>query len=465
VVLVADSAPSVRFARLESRGLLLGLSGVQLGFAGAGLLVVVLALYSGGTEAALVAAPVWALLLALGLVSVGGRPLVGWLPVVGGWLTRRVSGAATQRTPMARPSGLVVPGTSRLTLTSTAAGVAVVRDGADSSSTTVLRLDGSGLQLADGSEQARLIDGWSAVLATLGQSPSVVRVQTLQRCVPGGSSPLRSWWAQRAARTGWASVVADLLGSGEDTLRPESLLVVRWATPRTARRRGTDGTLDERLTAFAAAVHASGVRVLGWATPGELLGLLRTSFDPGGVASRGEHPGSAGASVVGMALDESWAQVRTDSAVHAVYWVAQWPRADTHPAFLQPLLTGATRRALSVVVEPVALGRALRDVRRAKVEHAADEARNLRWGRVADETARAESDDVARRERDLVAGHADLRFVGLLTVTADDQAGLDAACAATETAAAQAMCELRRVTGQQAAGFLAGAVPLARGTT
>jgi hypothetical protein len=465
VGLVADAAPSVRFARLESRGLLLGLSGGQLGFAGAGLIVVVLAQYGGGTAAALAAAPVWAPLLALGLVSVRGRPLVGWLPVAGGWLTRRVSGAATQRTPIRVTSGLVIPGTSRLTLTSTAAGAGVVRDGTDSSSTTVLRLDGSGLVLADGSDQARLVDGWSSVLAVLGQSPSIVRVQLLQRGVPGGSAPLRSWWAQRAAGTRWASVVTELLGTGEDTLRPESLLAVRWATPRAARRGALDGSLDERLTAFTASVQAAGVRVRGWASPEELLGLLRTAFDPGCVASRDEHPGTTGAPVAGMGLDEAWAQVRTDSALHAIYWVAEWPRADTHVAFLQPLLTGATRRTLSVVVEPVPLGRALRDVRRAKVEHAADEARNLRWGRVADESARAESDDVARRERDLVAGHADLRFVGLLTVTADDQTGLDAACAATETAAAHAASRPRRVTGQQAAGFLAGAVPLARGAT
>ena len=59
-------------------------------------------------------------------------------------------------------------------------------------------------------------------------------------------------------------------------------------------------------------------------------------------------------------------------------------------------------------------------------------------------------------------GTADLRFVGLLTVTADTETDLEAACVATEAAAAQGMCEIRRLAGQQAPAFLAGALPLAR---
>jgi hypothetical protein len=163
-----------------------------------------------------------------------------------------------------------------------------------------------------------------------------------------------------------------------------------------------------------------------------------------------------------MALEESWDHVRTDTAVHAVYWVREWPRSEAHISFLHPLLNGAAQRTLSFTIEPVPLGRAMRDIRRAKVEHAADEARNARTGRVSVEAERAESEDVLRRERELVAGHAELRFVGLLTVSAADGDALAAACAATETAATHAMCEVRRVVGQQAAAWLAGAIPLAR---
>ena len=52
---------------------------------------------------------------------------------------------------------------------------------------------------------------------------------------------------------------------------------------------------------------------------------------------------------------------------------------------------------------------------------------------------------------------------GLLTVSASSAGELDAACAATEAAAAQAMCEIRKLVGQQGQAFAAGALPLARG--
>jgi hypothetical protein len=122
-------------------------------------------------------------------------------------------------------------------------------------------------------------------------------------------------------------------------------------------------------------------------------------------------------------------------------------------------------RTLTILVEPMPLGRALRDIRRSKVEHAADSARDARWGRVTDHAQVAEAEDVVRREQELVAGHAELRFVGLLVVSAPDEEQLAGACLATETAAAQALCDIRRLAGQQVAAFLAGGVPLARGAS
>ena len=71
--------------------------------------------------------------------------------------------------------------------------------------------------------------------------------------------------------------------------------------------------------------------------------------------------------------------------------------------------------------------------------------------------------ELGRREAELVAGHGDLRFTGLITVTAPTLEDLESACTATEAAAAQSMCEVRRLVGQQAAAHAAAALPLARG--
>lgn len=95
------------------------------------------------------------------------------------------------------------------------------------------------------------------------------------------------------------------------------------------------------------------------------------------------------------------------------------------------------------------------------------------WSPVADiepetvvtflEAQRREHDDVLRRERELVAGHGDLRFAGLLAVSADSPERLDDACGAIETAATQALVDVRRLVGEQAEAFTAAALPLARG--
>jgi len=159
---------------------------------------------------------------------------------------------------------------------------------------------------------------------------------------------------------------------------------------------------------------------------------------------------------------ERWGSVTVGTSVHATYWVSQWPRAVVHPGFLQPLLlTDAS--TLSVLAVPMSTGKALREIRRAKVEHTADAATRTRIGQVEDEATRAEVADLERREAELVAGHGDLRFTGLLTVSAPDEATLAERCTHLESAAAQALLEVRRLVGQQGVAFLAAALPLARG--
>ncbi len=127
------------------------------------------------------------------------------------------------------------------------------------------------------------------------------------------------------------------------------------------------------------------------------------------------------------------------------------------------MLAPEATRTVTLIAEPLPIASSLREIRRTKAEHAADSAQRARIGQVEDESIRAELDDLLRREQELVAGHGDLRFTGFVTVTARSAEELDAACAATEAAAAQALCELRRLVGQQASAHLAATVPLARG--
>jgi hypothetical protein len=439
--------------------------------------VFVLAEFTRGAAGVVAALPLWLGPIALALVPLRGRPLVEWVPVAATWVVRRQTGTSSQRVkPKTQsPSSLTIPGCRSLTVAQTPElGVGLIHDAADSTLTAVLPVGTGGFLLRDAAEQSQDVLGWGRLLGSLARQPSLVRLQVLVRAAPDGSAAMRRWWGQRATGQDWSSrIVADLIAVTPDsTTRSETLLAVRWRAPSRGRRslRADDlRSFEQHLTSFRQAAIDAGLQPAAWAAPATIARFLRSSFDPGSVASRDRVETGSEAIVAGVALDEGWDDLRTDSAVHAVYWVREWPRTQVHAGFLQPLVAEAGSRAvhrtLTIVAEPLPLGRALRDIRRSKVEHAADSARDARWGRVTDQAQAAEAEDVVRREQELVAGHAELRFVGLLVVSAPDEEQLSAACLATETSAAQAMCDVRRLTGQQAAAFLAGGVPLARGAS
>ena len=48
----------------------------------------------------------------------------------------------------------------------------------------------------------------------------------------------------------------------------------------------------------------------------------------------------------------AWSTYRTDSAIHASYWISGWPRSDVGPAFLTPLLMQTSAlRTVAVTIE------------------------------------------------------------------------------------------------------------------
>lgn len=468
-------ASTVRFGRLESGGVLLGLRPGQVAVLGVALAVVTAAVYTSGMAGLLASAPMWLPLAVVGVVSVGGRPVVAWLPVLAHWHSRRLLGQTTHLTNPARPAGegvLELPGIpGRLLVTAApSTGAALILDRRAGTVTAVARVDGTGFLLEDGAAQDRKVTGWGRVLASLCQQDAVVRLQVLHRSLPGGGTRARSWWAQHAlAESSWAArVLAGLVTKTEQTTdRQETLLAIALRAPSRARRLdpAAAAAVEKHLSALTDALAAADLRIAGWVTPERLGAVLRPAYDPSGAARFDDDAhGTASALVGPMGVAEAWAQLCTDTAWHAVYWVAQWPRSEVHAGFLQPLLLGSgARRSFTLVAEPLPPGRALREIRRAKAEQAADAAHRTRIGQIEDEATRADAAELLRREADLVAGHGDLRFTGLITVTAATLEELQAARTATEAAAAQAMCEIRPLVGQQGQAHAAAALPLARG--
>src|SRR5699024_6505023 len=190
-----------------------------------------------------------------------------------------------------------------------------------------------------------------------------------------------------------------------------------------------------------------------------------SAYDPA-IAATLERHGDLGrdlATAGPVAVTETWDQLRSDSAHHAVLWISEWPRSLVYPGFLAPiLLSTGIQRSFSLVCTPIRSDQAARDIRKKKTEYISDAAQRQKIGQIEDAGQTAEYQDVLQQEADLTSGHGILRYTGLINISAPSQDDLEAAVSAVEQAAIQASCETRRLVGQQAQAFTVAALPLAR---
>ena len=212
-------------------------------------------------------------------------------------------------------------------------------------------------------------------------------------------------------------------------------------------------------------LRQAGLRPLGWLGEAEVATIVRQAFDPSAQIDPWADPAANLTRAGPVAVSESWHRLRHDSGWSAVLWVSEWPRISVPPDFLHPLVFApAVRRTLSIMCRPLPTDTALRQIRREKTEAVADSVQKARIGQLADVSDGQEYEDLLARERSVVAGHTDVEFTGLVTVTAPAVEDLDAAVAGIVRAASQASCEVRPLYGHQLQGFIAAALPLGRAT-
>jgi hypothetical protein len=472
---------TVRFGRRSSRGVLLGLSAPRLAAVAAAFIVVLPAVYAGGMQGVVVTSPLWCAVLASAFVTVGGRRAVEWTPIYGHWLARRATGqnAYGVRVLKPRPAGsLALPGdAASLRLHHDAElRAAMVHDPYNDTLTAIARVRHPSFVLLSPSDQERRVAGWGRFFATCCQSGRLARVQVLERTLPDSGHGVLDWWRQRGRRDeSWVALTySELVAeAGPSSERHETTISIALDMAKTRRAirheggglAGAAAVLRQELSTVTAALRSAEIALDSWLEPSELAVMLRSAYDPA-VTTRlddttvGRDPSTAGP----VAVHEHVDHLATDSGLHVVLWISEWPRTEVYPSFLSPiLLTAGVRRSLSIVAQPLTNAEAMRSVRKQRVEYQTDAAQRDKLGQLADFAAEQEWADVTQRERDLVAGHGDLRFAGFLTITASTIDGLRADQAAVEQAAIQAGCETRLLRGQQAQAFVAAALPLCRG--
>ncbi|MFI0942764.1 SCO6880 family protein [Streptomyces sp. NPDC021020] len=479
-----EPTASVKFPHRSKRGILLGMTAPQLTavtLAGLLLLAVILSL---GVVGALEFTPVWAAITLVVFVRSRGRSLADWTPVVVRYALRRARG---QLLWLARPSrrpireGLLhLPGTaaSLRVVTAPDRGYGAVHNPAADTLTAVVKVSSRAYALLDPGAQRANVSGWGRALAALARTGQVARIQVLERTVPDSGDALRRYWEEHgnpeAPLAG--QVYGELIASAGPAAAPHEAYVAVSLDAKAARRlvnqaggglTGSFAVLSQLLTTFEQAARTAGLTPTGWLSATEIAAVVRTAYDPKSSAALDRwsdtgRPAADPAAAGPVVVVESADHLATDSAFHTTYWIENWPRTETSAGFLhQMLFTAGARRTLSLSYQPAGLDAALRDVQRKKASVIADAAERARRGQVDSEADSIEYQDIKARERQLIAGHADVALTGLLTVSADTEDELRTACAVVETAAVGAQLDLRALHWQQAEAFTAAAMPLA----
>jgi hypothetical protein len=356
------------------------------------------------------------------------------------------------------------------------------------SGTAVLAVRGHSFALLGPAEQDARIAAWARVLAALAREGSGVhRVQWVESCLPDDGAAVRRYWADGAvlgAETDAGRSYRSLMDESAPITRRHRVLVAltvrspRTSRPRTSRARfswsprvtagvemGIAGRLSREVLALERALDTADITVDGVLGPGPLRRILGESFASTGPGdgSNDAPPSDPGASWSWpMAVETHWDAVRTDATWHATYWIAEWPRVEVTPDFLGPLLFSPLRRTIAVTMEPVSPSRAARQVAQARTADIADGELRRRGGFLTTARHSREAQGVEERDVELADGHAQFRFTGYVTVTADTRHSLADACASLEQSAGHARVELRRLFGEQDVAFTCS-LPLGRG--
>jgi hypothetical protein len=473
------SSRTYRFAPLDHKAWLLGLTGTQCLVLGTGLTVsatllrlpipLLLAVSPLLVAVAAAFAPLAGMkayeVAGVGFTFLRGRPSKPWLAPIPLFTSPTdqpkllppptLAGVELREVPRPDWAGQAVRG------------IAVITGKARHDATVVIRARASGFALSSRADQDRSLARWGDVLSSFcSESSTVSRIVVSEHAGPADLTASRRWIAANAAaaseqvRRDYDALLDDI---GQRAAAHDALITL------TIDRRRAKGDLDATLLSEARRLieRLDAAGIVGTVlTPQELAATVATRMDPSRPAKRStslvDAVGLAPVVTWPLSHRTRWTDVRTDGAVHRAWWIAEWPRLDVGAAWLDPLLsTRAARRTVVLVFEPVAPSVSRRRIERDATRLATDaEQRANRGFRIGARHSRSR-DAVEEREAELVAGYAEVGVVGLVIATAVTDDELDAAATQIGQAANAAGLELRQLDGRHDLA-LAASLPLGR---
>jgi hypothetical protein len=450
-----------------------------------------LALYSMRS----VAGVLFGLLVLVGAVAaicvpIGGRTADEWAPVVGRWARRRRRAETGYRSSSPEAGtriGLDGESQAELSLPPALEGlemlevpygsglVGVIEDRRLGTFTTAMAVHATSFALRDSAEQERALEAWGDVLASCARDGSPIRrLQWIEQTLPGQGDVLAAHFQSQRDRT--VPFDSDLVRSyvelvesaAPQTTEHEILIALQIDQRRGARelrrlgggREGACALLLREAESLAELLTVAEVEVSGLLRPRQYAAVIRDAFDPFGRQSRSRsnlgQEGREGVdpALMGPVADEtSWSSYRTDSAVHATYWIASWPRSDVGPMFMAPLLMQTSAlRAVAVTMEPVPYSVAMRRAEAAQTAEIAEEINRNKQGFASTARIRRRQQAASRREEELADGNAEVRCAGWVRASARPE-DVEQTKSAVEHGAQLARLGLELAYGEQDTAF------------
>lgn len=468
----------------DRTGVLLGLSGSQTAVLGAAVVVFAVVAAVAGVVAAVPLSGV----VAAGAVRIGGRSIVEELPLQ----LRRVVELVRPRSPwlavlpVTDGERALPPATSGQVILSVdphgrgfpgrVGPIAVVHDRGGRRLAVTIRAEGQRFALLDRHDQDRQAQLWGDALAPFASSACpVVAVRWTEWVAPAGMEEQHSWLAEQAVdpdASGYRALVAEAapVVAGHEVL--VTLVVADRSVAGRRGRAGVEPAVDALLSEvrlFGQRLEAAGIAVHGPLTPAEVRAAVRVRLDPScrsaldrRARTLGERAGLADGAESPLSAASTWRHWTVDGTLHRAFYVADWPRLPVTADWLQGLVLHAgVVRTIGVTYEPVPPAASRRRVERQVTKLTTDAEQRTRTGFRVDGQHQRASQAVLDREQELVAGYAEFAYVGLVDVSARDEAELERAAEELVQVAAAVGMDLRPLHGRHDLA-VAALLPLAR---
>ena len=465
-----------RLEPLDASGVFLGLGVAQCALLGTGMLLAVLTI-SAGLPVPVAALPL-ACAAAGSFARVGGHLVWEWLPLGASWVWSGIRRGRRWTAPLPlwpvdtdRPPPLP-PCLAGLDVVAVpwraGAELGAVRDTEAQTLTALVPVRGEKFVAEARHEQERLLAGWGDVLSQFATEQSAVTQVAWSDLVrPSGLQAHLAWLPDSPGGEPVPEAMAsynELLAVGAMTAMTHDVVVsITVGHDRLGRRSGVGDAQDHLRQALVGAVEAllRGLRSAGLdadapVDAAALYRLLRVRVDP----TRGLYPGGGRLaerlalvqpSAAGPLIVESvWRSVRIDGAWHRTWWVASWPRLAVPPSWLEPFLSASgIARTITVTLQPVPTHQSRRRIARDLVKLESDAATKEEHGRRVDARHRRATEALLEREQELVAGFAEMTYVGLVSVAATSEDELDEHSRTVEQLAHESGMDLRVLDGRQ----------------